>query len=103
DREGGKAAFAETPGVLLEGPSGTIRQELSLPEPVLWSVENPYLYRAVTRVYLDGRLADRYETPFGIRYFNFDAEEGFSLNGEPLKILGVCLHHDLGALGAAVN
>lgn len=80
-----------------------IRQEFEVAEPELWSVESPKLYKAVTEVYADDQLSDRYETPFGIRYFEFDAEKGFSLNGQPMKILGVCMHHDLGALGAAVN
>jgi beta-galactosidase len=71
--------------------------------PKLWSVENPYLYKAVTRVVLNGNIVDEYVTRFGIRYFNFDVQKGFSLNGKPTKILGVCMHHDLGALGAAVN
>lgn len=71
--------------------------------PVLWSVEKPYLYKAVTRVVVNGKVVDEYVTPFGIRYFNFDVEKGFSLNGKPTKILGVCMHHDLGALGAAIN
>ena len=48
-------------------------------------------------------LLDSYTTTFGIRYFNFDIEKGFSLNGKPVKLLGVCNHHDLGALGSAIN
>lgn len=77
--------------------------ELKIENPVLWSVENPQLYRAVTEVYFDGILTDSYETLFGIRYFNFDEKEGFSLNGKKMKILGVCQHHDLGCLGSAIN
>ncbi|OQP38776.1 glycoside hydrolase [Niastella yeongjuensis] len=72
-------------------------------KPILWSVENPYLYKAVTRVLVNGKVVDEYATQFGIRYFDFDVQKGFSLNGKPMKILGVCMHHDLGALGAAVN
>ncbi len=77
--------------------------ELNIEQPVLWSIENPKLYKAVTEVYFNGEKTDSYETPFGIRYFDFDAENGFSLNGQSMKILGVCLHHDLGCLGTAVN
>ncbi len=80
-----------------------LSQEFTLSNPKLWSTESPYMYKAVTRVSVDGKDTDQYETPFGIRYFNFDSQTGFSLNGKPLKILGVCNHHDLGALGAAVN
>ncbi len=77
--------------------------DIRIENPVLWSVENPQLYKAVTEVYFDGKLTDSYETLFGVRYFNFDEKEGFSLNGKRMKILGVCQHHDLGCLGSAVN
>ncbi|MGD9993467.1 MAG: beta-galactosidase GalB [Salinivirgaceae bacterium] len=80
-----------------------IQQELNINNPVLWNINQPKLYTAVSEVRVDGKLTDRYETSFGIRYFNFDAEKGFSLNGQAMKILGVCNHHDLGALGAAIN
>ncbi|HEY5371081.1 MAG TPA: beta-galactosidase GalB [Hanamia sp.] len=83
--------------------SEEIKQSLNVKNPNLWSITNPYLYKAVTQVMLNGKLVDTYETNFGIRYFNFDKDEGFSLNGKPLKILGVCDHHDLGALGSAIN
>src|ERR1051325_587965 len=78
-------------------------QELAVNRPVLWTLENPYLYRAVSEVIYGARVVDRYETPFGIRSFAFDRERGFLLNGRQTKILGVCNHHDLGPLGAAVN
>lgn len=72
--------------------------------PKLWSPQNPYLYKAVVSLYNStGIVTDRVETTFGIRYFNFDTAKGFFLNGKPTKILGVCQHHDLGALGAAIN
>ncbi len=77
--------------------------DIKIEKPALWSIENPQMYKAVTEVYFNGKQTDSYETPFGIRYFNFDAKEGFSLNGEKLKILGACQHHDLGCLGAAIN
>ncbi|HKO81924.1 MAG TPA: glycoside hydrolase family 2 TIM barrel-domain containing protein, partial [Chitinophagaceae bacterium] len=75
----------------------------AVPDPKLWSVDKPYLYKAVTRLYSDGKLIDEYSTSFGIRSFFFDKNKGFFLNDQSLKIKGVCLHHDLGALGAAVN
>jgi len=80
-----------------------IGQELIVKRPSLWSIESPSLYRAVSEVETRGKIIDRYETPFGIRYFAFDREKGFFLNGKRVKINGVCDHHDLGALGAAVN
>lgn len=87
------------------GGNSTLKkvQHLSVPNPVLWSIENPYLYKVVTKIFDGKTLTDQYETPLGIRYFNFDAEKGFSLNGVPTKILGVCLHHDNGALGVVEN
>jgi beta-galactosidase len=80
-----------------------IRQELQVPSPALWSVENPYLYKAVTTIKSKNKILDIYETPFGIRSFYFDSSEGFFLNGKRVQINGVCDHHDLGCLGSAVN
>jgi beta-galactosidase len=80
-----------------------VTQELEVPRPILWSLERPYMYRAVTRVECGTAACDDYTTPFGIRSFVFRADSGFFLNGAHLKIRGVCLHHDLGALGAAIN
>jgi beta-galactosidase len=80
-----------------------IDQKFAVTKPTLWSVEQPYLYKVSTSVIVNNKLVDSYTTPLGIRYFNFDADKGFSLNGKPMKILGVCDHHDLGSLGAAVN
>ncbi len=78
---------------------GEISQEIIISNPKLWSVDHPVLYRAVTRIYKKKKLIDEYITPFGVRYFSFDADSGFSLNGKPMKIYGVCNHHDLGCPG----
>ena len=78
-------------------------QQFSVPSPSLWSPESPALYKAVTRVCVGGVCTDTYETPFGIRSIEFVREKGFFLNGEPRKFRGVCIHHDLGPLGTAVN
>ena len=78
-------------------------QKLVVKKPTLWNIENPYLYKLVTRTYAVGRLTDEYSTNVGIRSFTFDVKKGFILNGKRVKINGVCNHHDLGALGAAVN
>ncbi len=75
----------------------------SVQNPKLWSIEEPHLYQLKTTVSQNGTIVDISETPFGIRSFRFDVDEGFFLNGESVKIKGVCLHHDLGALGAAFN
>jgi beta-galactosidase len=86
-----------------KGVRAIVDQTLKVPAPVLWSDERPYLYKVVTQLDQGGKIVDRYETPLGIRTFKFDVEKGFFLNGKPLKIRGVCNHHDLGSLGAAVN
>lgn len=77
--------------------------DFEISNPILWHVDSPMLYKAVTDIYVDGYQTDTYTTPFGIRSFEFTADKGFFLNKKPLKINGVCNHHDLGCLGAAVN
>ena len=72
-------------------------------DPNLWSPEKPYLYTALSRLYLDGELKDEYSTRFGIRSIEIRPNDGFYLNGEKTYFKGVCNHHDLGPLGAAVN
>ncbi|WP_240183002.1 glycoside hydrolase family 2 TIM barrel-domain containing protein [Pedobacter jeongneungensis] len=89
---------------IIEDNTGKIVSNLLINKPELWSVERPYLYTLLVKIIdSENKIIDTQSTTFGIRRFNFDAIKGFSLNGKPMKILGVCLHHDLGALGAAVN
>jgi len=78
-------------------------KSIRIKNPQLWSVDRPYLYKVVIKIMFEGKVVDAESIPFGIRYFRFDPDKGFFLNGKHLKILGVCNHHDLGALGAAVN
>jgi beta-galactosidase len=85
------------------GKTQTVESGIKFRNPRRWSLENPHRYVAVTSIEQDGKLVDRYETPFGIRTIQFDAEKGFFLNGEHVRLNGVCNHHDLGALGAAIN
>ncbi|MEP6849517.1 MAG: glycoside hydrolase family 2 TIM barrel-domain containing protein, partial [Acidobacteriota bacterium] len=75
----------------------------SVQNPKLWSVESPNRYVVVTEVRQGNRLIDSYETTFGIRTIRFDAQQGFFLNGKHVYLKGVCDHHDLGALGTAIN
>jgi len=103
DSAGREVAAVSTMGRIPGDSVAELVQDLTVSRPVLWSVERPYLYRAVSRVRCGNRLCDTYTTPFGVRSFVFKADSGFFLNGRPVKIRGVCLHHDLGALGAAVN
>ncbi len=83
--------------------SACVEHILRVREVRRWDVDDPQLYRAVSKVAIDGELVDQYETTFGIREVSFDPNDGFSLNGRNLKLKGVCLHHDLGPLGAAVS
>ena len=76
---------------------------VKIANPVLWSPASPYLYQSVVKIFEKGMLVDQVQTKLGIRYFRFDANNGFSLNGKHFLIQGVCNHHDLGAIGAAVN
>lgn len=78
-------------------------QNLIVPSPKLWSPENPVLYRAETAVIRDGEILDIVDNRFGIRTVEWIADRGFFLNGQRRIIRGVCLHHDLGPLGAAIN
>lgn len=103
DAEGKEVAQVESPANVVAEKSAEIAQELQVASPQLWDVEHPYLYSLVTEVMKGGQCVDRYVTPVGIRTFSFDATKGFVLNGKPTKINGVCMHHDLGCLGAAVN
>ncbi|MFX3635382.1 MAG: Ig-like domain-containing protein [Candidatus Pristimantibacillus sp.] len=91
------------PATAAAGATASFNDNTVIANPTLWSIENPYRYKAVTDVIVGGETVDTYETPFGVRYFNFDNNEGFSLNGQYMKLHGVSMHHDLGALGAAVN
>ena len=78
-------------------------QNFIVDNPSLWSPENPYLYCAVSKIYDQDKLVDEYTTRFGIRDIRIIADKGFFLNGERRKFQGVCNHHDLGPLGAAIN
>jgi beta-galactosidase len=81
----------------------TVATQLQIDHPQRWDVERPHLYSLVTELLEGTTVVDRYVTPFGVRTIAFDRQRGFLLNGRALKLHGVCLHHDLGALGAAVN
>lgn len=100
----GKVVGEATSDVELQaGTSKDIPQEITVANPQLWNLENPYLYKVKTVLSQNGQTVDTYYTNTGIRTFSFDVEKGFILNGKQVKINGVCMHHDLGCLGAAIN
>lgn len=103
DAEGRTVAQTLSTLTIETNSKADVEQLLTVENPKLWSIDNPYLYTLLTQVVVDGVVVDDYTTQTGIRYFEFDAEKGFFLNGEKVKINGVCMHHDLGCLGAAVN
>ena len=85
------------------GAHDTVAMSAQVASPKLWNLQTPNLYTAVTTVEQNGKVIDRYETVFGIRTIKFDVDRGFFLNGEHVRLNGVCDHHDLGALGTAIN
>jgi beta-galactosidase len=95
-------AQTETPIHIHKNEKKEFSQEIRVPSPKLWSVHSPNMYTLKSTISLNGKTIDQYETPFGIRSIEFSAQKGFLLNGERIKINGVCLHHDAGCLGAAV-
>jgi beta-galactosidase len=115
DADGKVVGQVQTPRVIVEAwDTREIVQQVILQDPILWSVDSPYLYRIATTVQPDaadrsGRLypaeskvVDTYETTFGVRTIRFDADRGFFLNGRPLKIKGVCCHQDHAGVGVAL-
>jgi len=80
----------------------TINENVDVKNPSLWSIESPTLYKLVSVIENNGKIIDRYETPFGIRTIHFDKEKGFFLNGKHVKIKGVCCHQDHAGVGSAL-
>ena len=103
DKNGRSVEQTASNEVVTGGGKATHEQIMTVDRPQLWSVADPYLYTMHTEIRQNGKLIDNYETTIGIRSFHFDSNEGFFLNGESVRINGVCMHHDLGCLGAAVN
>ena len=96
----GKKVFESSDFECVEGG---FSQDFTLSKPSLWSPESPSLYKALTHIIVDNEEVDCYTTTFGVRSIELVADKGFFLNGEVRKVRGVCNHHDLGPLGAAVN
>ncbi len=100
--KGDTAGKAISRVIITAGDEATVEQQIELSNPQLWDIENPSLYRLASIVKCGDEILDNCNTNIGIRKFAFDPDKGFSLNGKPLKIKGVCLHHEAGCLGAAV-
>ena len=104
DADGREVAKSEPSTITLKAKQTLNTQllTLNLSAPHLWSPADPYLYKVETTVKVDGRVTDVYETTTGIRDIEFDADRGFLLNGQPLKLKGVNLHQDHAGVGAAI-
>ena len=104
DADGREVAKSESSTIMLMAKQTLNSQllTLNLNTPHLWSPDDPYLYKVETTVKVDGRVTDVYETTTGIRDVEFDADRGFLLNGQPLKLKGVNMHQDHAGVGAAI-
>jgi len=103
-----KAQLFDASGKLVARSEFPVKDSLSeitlqVKDPNMWSPDNPYLYKLVSSLYVGNHMDDQLSTNVGIRYFHFDKEKGFFLNGKHLKILGTCNHNDQGCLGTASN
>ena len=103
DSKGKTVASSSTSKELQFNGIFDLEDSILVETPHLWSVDDPHMYTLVTSVSVNKKKVDTYETPFGIRTIEFRADSGFYLNGEHVRINGVCLHHDQGCLGAATN
>lgn len=105
DSEGQVFAQSESTGEqqIAAGKTAVYEQTITTEKPQLWSVDDPNLYELVSEVSVEGKVVDTYETSFGFRWVEMDPDEGFYLNNEYMKLNGVCMHHDQGALGAVAN
>ena len=95
-------ASAKKNVALAGNASQDAKLSFTIKQPALWSVDQPKLYTLTTTIFQNGKKTDEYSEKVGIRSIKFDASTGFFLNGESMKLKGVCIHHDAGALGAAV-
>ncbi|MEY4384859.1 MAG: Beta-galactosidase, partial [Verrucomicrobiota bacterium] len=102
DPNGRRVGQSTVKATIAAGEMQTLKQELKVAKPELWSVETPQLYTLKTRVVRAGKTVDEVSAPFGIRSLRFDADEGFFLNGKAMKLQGVCEHQGGSPVGAAM-
>ena len=95
-------ATTETKTTVAGGGGGEVAQTVEVAKPDLWSLETPDVCSVRTQLKIGGKVTDDYRTPFGIREIRYDVDKGFFLNGKPVKMQGMCIHHDGGSVGAAV-
>ena len=99
----GRTVASVSEEVVLNKGTNIASTSLNVKSPKLWNLESPYLYTVLTEVIVNGTVVDDYQTTFGFRTIEWDPMKGIFLNGKWTKLLGVCLHHDMGCLGSAVH
>ena len=99
----GKTVGQVSDEISINSGENVSKSSVAISSPHLWDVDDCYLYTVETTLSTDGKIVDSYSTTCGIRYMDWTADKGFFLNGRPLKLQGVCLHHDMGCLGSAVH
>ncbi len=92
----------EQPLALAVNEKGTIKQKITINNPRLWSLDDPYLYRVISVVKSGNKIVDVVKDRFGIKTLRFDGTDGFFLNGKHVKIYGVCNHQDFEGVGTAL-
>lgn len=102
NKEGKIVAAKKNKVDAVSGTTSILKTELSLNDPIIWSLDNPYLYTLKTTVRDKNKIWDESRTSTGFRTYKFDPNKGFALNGDWMKVKGVCIHHDAGVLGSAV-
>lgn len=103
DTLGNRVAFSERKIKFSNEGDAVVNQNLSIKNPHLWDLHNPYLYQVKSMLKKGGLVVDNYQSNFGVRTIEYSSDKGFLLNGKQVRFQGVCLHHDLGPLGSAVN
>lgn len=98
----GKVVAKDSKKLQMTAGNNKVSAELKVNNPQLWDLNNPNLYQLKTTVLKDGKVIDQTTTTTGIRNYTFDPNKGFALNGDWMKVKGVCIHHDAGVLGSAV-
>jgi beta-galactosidase len=103
DAAGKQVGRASNDVTVPAGGKQSVEAKIEVASPHRWDLDTPYLYSAASTIHEGGRQSDRYVTEFGIRTIEYSKDKGFLLNGKQHRFNGVCMHHDLGALGAAIN
>ena len=102
DAAGSVVAAVQTQQSLASGERPLIKQSVKVEKPHLWALDDPYIYQLKSELRCDGAPVDNCETSFGLRTIRFDAQQGFFLNGQPVKLKGTCNHQDHAGVGVAI-